>query len=448
MWQLIPYTIASLEGGKGAPVEIGGDIRWRPSSNLGADLTINPDFALVEADVEEINLTRFEVRVPEKRPFFLEGTEMFNQRIRQFHSRRIGEITWGVKTNGKLSDTDFSFIVASEDLGLAGDPKEKTAYYGILRAQHSLASGSNIGLLVTDRLLGNENAGSIGFDTTAYFTDTLSFTGQLLRVHGPTADGGLVWFARPSYDISTTHFHIRYGKIAAGIRNDLNAVGFLEDDDRTEFDTNASHIFAFDAGRLERVIAVVNYNRYTSEDGGVLRGWALSPTVEAVFRNGWEFEIARRDEFRLFEKKFQNHRTTFTVGWNGRDGCSVSAYVGSGRNFDNDLLLYGGTAQWSFGDRWRLMYGLTRLALEPDLSRESTTIHVFETTYTFNPDLFVKLFVQSNSTIAKENVQLLGVWRFNPPFGSLQIAYQRGTSEFGQQSQQGDTFFTKLAYVL
>jgi len=73
-------------------------------------------------------------------------------------------------------------------------------------------------------------------------------------------------------------------------------------------------------------------------------------------------------------------------------------------------------------------------------------IHVFETNYSFNPDLFVKLFVQTNSAIDKENVQVLWVWRFEPPFGSLQVAYQRGTAVQGQQSQQGDSFFTKLSW--
>ena len=97
--------------------------------------------------------------------------------------------------------------------------------------------------------------------------------------------------------------------------------------------------------------------------------------------------IDRRDEFKLFEKEFRNDRTIFTAGWDGRDGRSISAHVGSGRNFDNDLVLYGVEAEWSIGERWRFMYGLTRLELEPDLERESTSIHVFETTYAFNPDL-------------------------------------------------------------
>ena len=402
--------------------------------------------AAIEADVEEINLSRFELRVPEKRPFFLEGNEMFNQRIRQFYSRRIGDVTWGAKASGKLGGTDFSTIVTSEDLALQGGLGEETADYSVARLKHGLARGSNIGLLATNRNFQGEDAGSVGLDTTMFFTDTLGMTAQLMRVHGPTADGGLAWFLRPSWDTSTSHFHVRYAELDAGIKKDINAVGFLRDDDRKEFDTNVSHTFWLDDGPIENVHPRVNYNRYRSQEG-VLRSWELDATLGVVFRNGWEFEVEYIDEFKLFEKEFRNDRTILTAGWDGRDGRSVSAYTGSGFNFDNDLTLYGAQVQWPFGDRWRLSYDLTRLKLEPDLENGTTTIHILEVLYSFNPDLFVKLFLQTNSAIDKENVQALWVWRFKPPFGSLQVAYQRGTSEQGQQSQQGDTFFTKLAWV-
>jgi hypothetical protein len=72
---------------------------------------------------------------------------------------------------------------------------------------------------------------------------------------------------------------------------------------------------------------------------------------------------------------------------------------------------------------------------------------VFDALYAIHTDLFAKLFVQTNSAIDKENIQLLGVWRFQPPFGSLQLAYQSGTSERGQVSDQGDTLFTKFSWV-
>ena len=62
-----------------------------------ANLTVNPDFATIEADQEFVNLTRFEPQLTEKRPFFLEGNEKFRQRIPMFYSRRIADIDFGGK---------------------------------------------------------------------------------------------------------------------------------------------------------------------------------------------------------------------------------------------------------------------------------------------------------------------------------------------------------------
>ena len=97
-WQFIPYIIGSYEDGVGEDFEAGIDIRWRPSSQVGVDLTVNPDFALIEADVETINLSRFELQITEKRPFFQEGADIFeftlgggddnNESL--FYSRRVG----------------------------------------------------------------------------------------------------------------------------------------------------------------------------------------------------------------------------------------------------------------------------------------------------------------------------------------------------------------------
>ncbi len=440
-WQLIPYALAVAGSGEGTTLDAGGDLRWRPSSRLGVDLTVNPDFALVEADVETVNLTRFELQVPEKRPFFLEGNEMHSQRIRQFYSRRIGDIGWGAKSTGTFGGTGFSAIVASEDRD-GGD----SAQYGVLRLQHGLGRGSNVGLLAASRRLDGDDAGSVGLDATLFFTETVGLTAQLLRVHGPTADGGLAWFLRPAYDSATTHFHVRYTHLDPGIKDDFNAVGFLRDDDRRELDSNLTHTFWVPSGPVEKVEAGTNYNRYGGRDG-LLRSWELDSEIEVVLRSGWELELERFDEYKLFEAEFRNHRTVLRGGWDGRDGREFSGFAGSGENFGSDLTLWGAEAAWPFGDRLRLGCSLTRLELDPDPDRDTTWIHVLEGRYAFTPDLFLKLFVQSNSAIGKDNVQALFVWRFRPPFGSLQVAYQRGTSAFGEQSEQGDTLFTKLAWV-
>jgi len=445
-WQAIPYALGVMDEDGNADFEVGGDFRWRPSSSLAIDLTANPDFALIEADVEEINLTRFELFVPEKRPFFLEGSEMFRQRIRQFHSRRVGDITWGGKAIGTLGKTGFSALVTSADVQLDPTITSTSAEYGVLRAQHSLPRGSTLGLLAANRRLDSEDQGSVGLDATLFFTQTIGLTAQLARVHGPNADGGLAWFIRPAFDSNTTHFHVRYTNLDRDIQDDFNAVGFLRDDDRKEWDTNLGRTFWFDSGAVEKIKTWANYNRFSSQED-VLRSWELNAELEVLFRNKWEIELEYIDEFQLFEKKFYNERIETRVGWDGRNGRSIFGFVGTGVNYDSDLTLYGAEGTWTVGDRFRLAYSVTRLELEPDPEGDTTWIQILETVYSFNPDNFVKLFAQTNTSIEKVNVQAVWVWRFRPPFGSLQVAYQTGTSELGQVSEQGDSLFTKFAWL-
>jgi hypothetical protein len=57
------------------------------------------------------------------------------------------------------------------------------------------------------------------------------------------------------------------------------------------------------------------------------------------------------------------------------------------------------------------------------------------------------MFYQTNSAIDRRNAQALFVWRYLPPFGTLQVAYQPGTAAFGQRSDQGNTLFLKLTTV-
>jgi len=445
-WQAIPYALAVVDEDGETDFEIGGDLRWRPTSSLGVDLTVNPDFALIEADVEVINLTRFELFIPEKRPFFLEGSERYSQRIRQFYSRRIGDINWGAKAIGTAGRMEYGATVTSGDRRDEATGGTDQADYGIVRLQYSLPRGSNIGFLGANRRMNGEDQGSIGLDTALFFTDTLGFTGQLLRVNGQEADGGLAWFVRPAYDSATTHFHVRYTNLDPGIRDDFNAVGFLRDDNRREFDTNATHTFWFDNGKVEKFRAGANYNRFYGHDDD-LRAWDLRVDLDTVFRSGWEIGLDIREDYQVFDKGYRNDRVQLEVEWDSRTGREISVYVATGTNFDSDLELYGAEVEWAVGDRFRIEYSATRLILDPDPDGRTTWIHVVDAAYNFNPDNFVKLFFQTNDATDKVNIQAVWVWRFKPPFGSLQVAYQRGTSEVGEVSEQGDTLFTKLSWV-
>jgi len=448
-WELIPYALGTADGDGETDFEFGGTARYRISSSILAEATINPDFAIIEADVERINLTRFELSVEEKRPFFLEGNERFSQRIRQFYSRRIGEISWGAKLSGTIGRTDFIVLGAQSDPDAerngAGSGSEDAAYT-VGRIQQGIFGSSNIGLLVANRRLGGRNTGSVGLDSTLFFTDTLGLTAQFVRVHGGKNDGGLAWFVRPSYDSSTTHCHLRYTNLDEGIRDAFNTVGFLRDDNRREFDTNVTRTFWWEDRPVEKVRAYVNYNRYRGQDN-VLRSYALDTGVSMQLANRWFVDLGHSDEFERFEEDFHNRITSLGVGYDTRAGRSFKIEIGGGTNFDSDLRLYGAEGQFRITDSWNTSYELTRLVLNPDPDHETTWIHVFSSDYYFTNNLYVKLFFQTNSAITKENVQSVFVWRFKPPFGSLQVAYQRGTSELGQESEQGNSLFTKFSWV-
>lgn len=82
--------------------DVGCDLKYNLTSNFSANLTVNPDFAQIEADPDQINLSTEELWLPEKRPFFLEGCEIFGMPTTLFYSRRIGEISAGGKLTGKV----------------------------------------------------------------------------------------------------------------------------------------------------------------------------------------------------------------------------------------------------------------------------------------------------------------------------------------------------------
>jgi hypothetical protein len=447
-WQVIPYILGVAAEGGERDAEVGGDVRLRYRSALIADLTVNPDFALVEADVEQINLTRFELFIPEKRPFFLEGNERFEQRIRQFYSRRIEDIDWGAKGTGTVKSIDFIALGTQGqlmDLDPEGLETDFDADYGVVRLQKSVMGSGNVGFLAANRRLEGDNAGSVGLDTTLFFTEKLGFTGQYMQTHGP-GENGAAWFVRPAYDSTNLHFHVRYTNLDPGILDDINAVGFLRDDNRREFDTNLTRTWWFRESAAEMFRAGVNYNRFYGHDG-VLRAYETRLSARTEFTSRWRLRIEYEDEFQRFEEDFHNRIATLAFGYDNREGRSFEIAVSQGENFGDDLWLYEAEVTFKISYASNLGYEMTYLDLEPDLEDRSTWITVFRTTYYFTTDLYTKLLFQTNSDIDKENIQLLTVWRIFPPFGSLQVAYQRGTSDLGEESTQGNTLFVKLAWV-
>ena len=197
-----PYATAAQSSapraGLGTPLEdgsaegeLGLDVKWLPFAGLALDATINPDFSQIEADVPQIEANeRFALFFPEKRPFFLEGIDLFASPIRAVYTRTITEPDWGARATGQWGDTAYTLLVADDEgggsvvlpgpLGSGLAPQDFGSTVAIGRMRHDVGR-SFVSFLFTDR----ESDGSafnrvLGPDFEWRPTEVDTVRGQLL----------------------------------------------------------------------------------------------------------------------------------------------------------------------------------------------------------------------------------------------------------------------------
>jgi len=167
-----PYATAELAGAREAGLDSpfrygdvdydgGVDVKWNPTAASAVDVTVNPDFSQIESDTAQISSNqRFALFFPEKRPFFLEGVDLFDLPIQAVYTRNLTDPRWGVRATGKTGDTAYTMLI-SEDSGgglvvLPGPegsdlaPQDFASTVAIGRLRHELGR-SFAGFLVTDR---------------------------------------------------------------------------------------------------------------------------------------------------------------------------------------------------------------------------------------------------------------------------------------------------------
>jgi hypothetical protein len=153
--------IAPVLGPGIAKGELGLDAKWIPNVHTAVDGTLNPDFSQVESDIAQIATNqRFALFYPEKRPFFLEGLELYSTPIQAVYTRTITSPEWGARITGKDAGTAYTFF-ATEDRGggtvtIPGPFTSDTAnqdyrsFVAMGRVRHDIGR-SFVSLLLTDR---------------------------------------------------------------------------------------------------------------------------------------------------------------------------------------------------------------------------------------------------------------------------------------------------------
>ena len=223
--------------------DFGVDLKYSVTPGMTLDLTANTDFAQVEVDEEQINLDRFNLFFPEKRPFFLENAGLFSVgrpgQVEVFFSRRIGigeegqqvPILGGGRLSGKVGDnTNIGFLnmqTAGQGDNVAGQN------FTVARIRQDLPSRSNIGAIVVNRQGTGNPAGESNYNRT-FAVDGRFGIGQSVTVSGFAADtatpgdvGTETHAAYMSSDFETQN--VRLGLRYTEVGSDFNPeVGFYQ----------------------------------------------------------------------------------------------------------------------------------------------------------------------------------------------------------------------------
>lgn len=140
--EVLPYMVSKAEitpkspgnpNGRQFPTNTGLDLKYGLTSNLTLDATVNPDFGQVELDQPVLNLSAFETFFSEKRPFFMEGADLYNTPFTLFYSRRIGR-----PPTGRVNDEEFDYSI---------DRPVATSILGAAKLTGKLESGTSIGIV-------------------------------------------------------------------------------------------------------------------------------------------------------------------------------------------------------------------------------------------------------------------------------------------------------------
>jgi len=288
----------------------GIDIFYNPSAKLTFQLTGNPDFAQIEADPFQFNITRYETYYSERRPFFTEGNEVFVPSGRErnsgfykpmdlFYSRRIGKklpdgtevpLLVGTKAFGRINDWEYGGFVAvtGEKTFQVGSESqiEEQAFFGLGRVKRQILENSSVGLLVVNKHTTSYDNGLIDLDG-AFRGSDWQLAYQLAQSFynkqgGFAASAGMI--------VSTENWFT--GISSKGITQNFNAdqIGFVPWKGTAEMVGVSGPRWYFESGSIRQIL-LYGGGFWSYEDADAASDFAGALGFNMQFRSNWGYEI-------------------------------------------------------------------------------------------------------------------------------------------------------------
>ncbi|OFW18023.1 MAG: hypothetical protein A3F69_03275 [Acidobacteria bacterium RIFCSPLOWO2_12_FULL_66_10] len=409
--ELKPYFVSSLTTDRTAAVpfsndltkNVGFDFKYGLTRGLIADATVNTDFAQVEEDVQQVNLTRFSLFFPEKRDFFLEGLGIFSfggvssGTIRgangptdpevpvMFFSRQIGlsnAQTVPVRVGGRIAGKAGHFSVGALNIE-TGDKSSAGAVatnFSVFRLKRDVLRRSSLGIIATRRApaVGNDGSNLLaGADANFQLFDNLEVSGYYTRTSTPGLKGNDVSY-RAKVDYSGDRYGL-YGEHILIGDNFNPQVGFLRRDDfRRTFGQVRFSPRTKKSRTIRKLTWQADVDYITDAPATVVQNRELKGEFGIEFHTSDRFWIDYRRDYEFLPKNF-DIATGVTVPKGGYDYQSLNAYytLGQQRRVSGKVAISLGSVY--NGTKKEITYtgrGIvhSRFAVEPSITLDWITL--------------------------------------------------------------------------
>ena len=466
--EIKPYGISGLSTDRtvspnitnDADFDSGVDLKYGVTANLTLDLTLNTDFAQVEVDEQQVNLTRFSLFFPEKREFFLEGRGVFdfgrgggffggggggrgrggNDSPSLFYSRRIGldrgtvvPIDVGGRLTGKVGPWAIGAMnlqtghVDAADIG-EDETDIEAANFTVVRVKRDVLRRSAIGAIFTNRSGVTEGEGSnqaFGVDAAFAFGTNFQMGGWYAETRARGVDHD-----NESYQASANYNGDKYGarlqRLKVGEAFDPQ-VGFRR---RWDFDKTSGSL------RFSPRPASIAWIRKLGWEAGIdyyedgpgrmeSRSQSASFNLEMESSDRFDLSVSRNyerlvDEFSVGDQvvlpgsySFTSFRTSYSFGSQRRISGNVS--FERGEFYDGTLTSVGvSRGRVVVSDRLSFEPGVTVNRIELPRGNVNQTVLRSRFDYGFTPRMFASALVQYNSSGEIFSSNLRYRWEYRP----------------------------------
>jgi hypothetical protein len=478
-----PFAVSSSTTDRGAGLsndidgDVGLDVKYAFTRNLVADLTYNTDFAQVEADEQQVNLTRFSLFFPEKREFFLENRDTFSfggvgnngDAPVLFYSRRIGldggrpvPIEGGGRLTGRIGAFNVGVLnIQTDDVPAAGT---RGTNFSVVRLKRDILRQSSVGAIATRRSISATAPGdnlSYGVDGTFNFFNDLAINTYWARTQTEARRDDDISY-RAQLDLSGDRYGVQLERMLVG-QNFNPEMGFVRRPDVRR--TLAEFRFSPRPQSIQSVrrfwwLGSVDYFEAAA---GQLESREQRGEFAIEFSNADRFSLTLTDVYEFIPRPFRiGGEVTLPVGgynWqNARLGYNVSPQRRLAANLAVEYgTFYNGHRAAFSASRGRAAFG-PHFAVEPnyslnriDLVQGEFTTHLLGSRFiaTMTPRMFVSALVQYNTSnnSASANVRLR--WEYQPG-SELFVVYNddRDTRASGFPELTTRSFIVKVNRLL